>query len=183
MFSILFVCTGNQHRSASAEAFVRLLTADTHVVVASVGTMGIEGAPAAPEAIAFCASVGADLSRHRSRPLAAGAARLADLVCGFELSHISSAVIDGGAALAKTFTLVEIVGLLERLGPALETELEARARERVARAHVLRAQQTGFVPGLEIADPIARSAREQERTLRQVWELCINLVDGLIDEV
>lgn len=182
MFSILFVCSGNQYRSPSAESFVRHLATGLPLEVASAGTLGIENVPAAPEAITFASSVGVDLSGHKSRPLTSAQAGLADLVCGFELIHVSTAVVEGGASPERTFTLPEIVKLLEAVGPSGELEPEARARDRVARAHSLRVQPAAYVPGQEIADPIGRSQLEQERTLRRIWELCGGLVEGLFEK-
>ena len=50
----------------------------SHVVVASAGTLGIEGAPASDEAIRALAEVDIDLTGHRSRALSTAERPAAD---------------------------------------------------------------------------------------------------------
>ena len=88
---VLIVCDGNICRSPMAAAYLRARTAHaelTHVVIDSAGLLGIEGAPAAPHAIAVGRAEGFDLSRHRSRGVTSADLRAADLVVGMTLSHL-----------------------------------------------------------------------------------------------
>ena len=67
---ILFVCTGNTCRSPMAAALLRHhLGVDATIEVASVGTIGWNGYPATPHAVAVLAERGIDLSAHISRKI------------------------------------------------------------------------------------------------------------------
>lgn len=88
---VLFVCSGNICRSPMAAETFRRGAADAglaHVVVESAGTLGIEGAPAAAEAIAALDEIGIDLSGHRSRGIRASDLRTADLVIAMDSGHL-----------------------------------------------------------------------------------------------
>lgn len=66
---LLFVCSGNTCRSPMAEALWNRLQGPLRAQ--SAGVAAVEGLPAAAEAVRAVAPWGADLSRHRSRPLEA----------------------------------------------------------------------------------------------------------------
>lgn len=88
---VLLVCSGNICRSPMAAEYLRHRAAAerlSHLVVASAGTLGIEGAPAAPHAVRVLADEGFDLRRHRSRGLTLEDARTTDLVVGMERAHL-----------------------------------------------------------------------------------------------
>ena len=88
---VLVVCDGNICRSPMAAAYLRARAAHAglaHVVIDSAGLLGIEGAPAAPHAIAVGREAGFDLTRHRSRGLTAADVRAADLVLVMTLAHL-----------------------------------------------------------------------------------------------
>jgi protein-tyrosine phosphatase len=86
---ILFVCTGNTCRSPLAEALCKKRLAERlgcsvaelparGFRVLSAGMAAPPGMPAADEAVAVAAALGADLAQHTSRPLTAELAALAD---------------------------------------------------------------------------------------------------------
>jgi len=88
---VLFVCSGNICRSAMAAGYFRQLTSDkglSHVLVDSAGTLGIEGSPAAREAVEVMRDVGIDLSAHRSRGVRAEDLRTADIVVAMTRDHL-----------------------------------------------------------------------------------------------
>jgi protein-tyrosine-phosphatase len=88
---VLFVCSGNICRSPMAAAYFRHRAAQSglsHVVVDSAGTLGIEGAPAAAEAVQVMAEIGVDLSGHRSKGVGEALLRTSDLVVGMTRSHL-----------------------------------------------------------------------------------------------
>ncbi len=90
---VLFVCSGNICRSPMAEAYMRRRVADaglSHVVVASAGTLGIDGSPASREAVEVMAEHGVDLTRHRSAGLRGEDLRTSDLVLVMALEHLAS---------------------------------------------------------------------------------------------
>jgi protein-tyrosine phosphatase len=87
---VLFVCSGNICRSPMAAEYFRHRAAHaglSHVVVDSAGTLGIEGQPAAAEAVEVLRGHGLDLRRHRSRGIRLSDLRTSDLVVVMELAH------------------------------------------------------------------------------------------------
>jgi protein-tyrosine phosphatase len=60
----------------------------SHVVVDSAGTLGINGRPAASEAIRAMQEIGLDLTAHRSRGISAEDMRTADLVVVMSHEHL-----------------------------------------------------------------------------------------------
>ena len=101
---ILFVCSGNSCRSAMAEGLARILADrfDLDMEFSSAGTLGSDGAPASPEAVAVAAELGADISSHRSRTLSPEIVRRADIIFGMEYAHLESvkAISAGRARVA-----------------------------------------------------------------------------------
>ena len=84
---VLFVCSGNICRSPMAAEYTRRCAAReglSQVVVESAGLLGIEGAPASPEAVQVLREAGIDLSRHRSRGLEEEDLVFSDLVLVME---------------------------------------------------------------------------------------------------
>src|SRR5690242_1162556 len=92
-FSLLFVCSGNRFRSPMAAGFVRRLTLGLPIDVRSAGTIGVLGKPALENAQALAAWSGISLADHSSCRLTPELAAGADLVVGFEHSHVTFAVI------------------------------------------------------------------------------------------
>ena len=78
-----------------------------------MGTVGPEGAPALPDAVEASKRLAVDLSRYRARVLRHGSLANADLVLGFEPSHLVLAVVEGEAPPGRAFLLAELVRLLE----------------------------------------------------------------------
>jgi protein-tyrosine phosphatase len=62
----------------------------SHVVVDSAGLLGIEGAPAAPEAVQVLREDGLDLSTHRSKGVRESDLRTADVVIAMSLDHLDA---------------------------------------------------------------------------------------------
>jgi protein-tyrosine-phosphatase len=89
---------------------------DGTLTVVSAGLLE-GGRPAAPEVVKVMVPFGIDLTDHRSTQLIAGAVESADLVLGLERRHGREAVLLDRSALARTFTLKEIVRRGEIVGP------------------------------------------------------------------
>ena len=90
---VLFVCDGNICRSPMAAEYLRYRAARSglsHLVVDSAGLLGIEGAPAAPFAIAVTREAGCDLTRHRSRGVTVADMRTADFVIAMTLTQLET---------------------------------------------------------------------------------------------
>ena len=180
MFEILFVCTGNRCRSPVAEGQLRQLAASLPVKVGSVGLLDLGAAPALPEVLEVGRSVGLDLSRHRARHLKGVDLSSVDLLVGLERSHVAAAVVEAGAPYDKSFTLKEIVRLLQRVAPQPgPRDPVERARALVAAAHQLRASAPGFVPGEDIEDPFGGPRAAYVEMAHTVSELCRSLIASL----
>jgi protein-tyrosine phosphatase len=168
-FELVFVCTANRFRSPIAAALVRNLTAELPVQASSYGTLELDPAPVLAEALKLGPRLGIDLDAHRSRCVRGAALAGADLVLGFERTHVATAVIDGGALRERAFLVTELVALLEAPLPD-----GARARVRLADE---RREELGEVDWPELADPAggprrgyAASARELDRLSRALVE-------------
>jgi len=178
VFRIVVVCTGNRFRSPLVEAFIRQQTHGLPVEVSSCGALDLGAVPAISNAVEGAARLGVDISGHRSRTLAAADLRGVDLVVGFERTHVARAVVDCGAAREKTFTLLELVELLEAAPAPDGTTPVERARKAVELAAQYRRPREGK-PLPELSDPINEPERVQRETVRRLHELSIALVSDL----
>jgi protein-tyrosine phosphatase len=176
-FELVVICTGNRVRSPVAEGFLRMLLDGLPVRLSSAGLLDLGPVPALPETLTTAAELGLDLGGHRAQCVIGADLSTADLVVGFEQRHVATAVVDARAAREKTFTLVELVELLERvLPPALESPAD-RARDAVMRAAALR--QGRLEPPQEIADPLGGSAATYRSTIERVRDYTERLAIGL----
>jgi protein-tyrosine phosphatase len=114
--TILFVCSGNTCRSPMAEALARHLIAakmgvaeeeleKKGIQVMSAGSFAVPGSKATPQAVEAARELGADLSRHRSRPLSVELIHQADRIFTMGRAHALSVASLVPAALNKTSTL------------------------------------------------------------------------------
>jgi L-threonylcarbamoyladenylate synthase len=89
--TILFVCSGNTCRSPMAEAIARSLLSKKldggemelekkGISIVSAGTYAMPGMRATPQAVDAVKDLGADLTRHRSRPLTVELIHQADVI-------------------------------------------------------------------------------------------------------
>ena len=177
-FEIVVVCTGNRARSPLVEAFLRQLIGDMPVEVSSAGTLDVGAAPALTTAVSAARRWGIDLSVHQARCVRGRDLSDADLVIGFELSHVSVAVVECGALRQRTFTLPEVVELLELVETSDLPSVVDRARARLALAHEARARQNvRQIP--EIADPLDANQRQFGVAAALLRDLSYRLVVGL----
>jgi low molecular weight protein-tyrosine phosphatase len=190
MASILVVCTGNICRSPLAEGLLRqaldLRFPSGGPTVASAGTSGWEGSPAHPDTVRAALERDVDLSGFLARRLVRDHLEEADLILAMAVEHRSAMrqVFPEGAP--RTFTLKELVRLLEALYPAPPAEAfdPDDLRRRVAEADALR-RSIGPVQPLDedVVDPLGLSLE----TFRAVgWELAEwsnRLVAGLFGKV
>lgn len=96
---VIFVCTGNTCRSPLAEALCKKMLADrlrcrvedlpgVGFIVESVGMAAQADSAATAEAVDIARRLGADLSRHRSRPMSAEMLMEADFLVTMTYSHL-----------------------------------------------------------------------------------------------
>lgn len=176
---MLLLCTANQCRSPMAEGLLarRLGEAGVRASVSSAGLMR-GGAPATAHAVRTVARRGVDLSGHRSRTLAPELVEGADLVLGMTREHVREAVVLVPHALAKAFTLKELVARAEMAGRRRADESLAdwlgRAGAGRRASDLLGATSD---PELDIADPVGGPASAYERTAAEIDELVERLVE------
>ncbi|MGH4035864.1 low molecular weight phosphatase family protein [Actinomycetota bacterium Odt1-20B] len=114
--SVLFICTGNVHRSPLAE---RLLAARLPgAEVSSAGTRACPGAPMDPATRSVLEELGGDGTGFASQPLTRALVERADLVLGLAREHREAAVRLTPLALRRTFTLREFLRLHDGTGVA-----------------------------------------------------------------
>jgi protein-tyrosine phosphatase len=117
MNGILVVCTGNVCRSPMAEGFLRAALADRlgddAPVVSSAGTAGWDGSAAMEESVRSAGERGADIRAHVARRLQASMVERADLILCMSADHRASILRAWPGVSGKTFTLTELVRLLE----------------------------------------------------------------------
>ncbi len=177
-FEIVVICTGNRVRSPAAEGFLRALLGTLPVSVSSAGVLELgEDVPALPEAIDTAAALGLDLSAHRAQCVLRRDLRGADLVIGFERRHVATAVVDAHAHRERTFTMGELVTLLERAGRPPGRDPVERARQAVAAADALRSGSDEPPP--ELADPLGGPPELYRSTLGRVRDLSERVATGL----
>jgi protein-tyrosine phosphatase len=184
MPSILVVCTGNICRSPMAEGFLRSLLGDrgaAGIDVSSVGTSGWDGSPATDEAVEAGLERGIDISRHRARRLHPTHVLDAHLVIGMTAAHRDRAVGMIPEAHGRSFTLKELVRLLEALPEAGVRRSPGDALAwRVAEAAALRDE--GFAGNRhdeDVADPIGMSLAIYRAVAWELDEQCERLVTGV----
>ena len=176
---MLFVCTGNICRSPTAEGFAREMVADAAapIDVSSAGIVGWEGSPAARESVQAAAECGIDISRHIARRLEERHVRDADVIVCMAAEHRDAVTGLVPDAAGKTFTLKELVRLLEA-SPSAPTWTFA---ERVTRAHELRTSGFDGDPADEdIADPLGATMDSFRAVAWDLEEWTRRLSPGLI---
>ncbi|GHD96107.1 arsenate reductase/protein-tyrosine-phosphatase family protein [Streptomyces naganishii] len=176
MIRVLFVCTGNVHRSVLAERLLAArLVPGSAVQPESSGTqarprLGMEAATRA-----VLEELGGDGAGFAARPLTTHLVAEATLVLGLAREHREAAVRLRPSALRRCFTLKEFVRLATA-GPdgarGTQDPAEARRFDEVVAVAAARRGATGCVSPAEddIADPWGRP--------RHVLYECACQIDG-----
>jgi low molecular weight protein-tyrosine phosphatase len=180
MAAILVVCTGNVCRSPAAEGFLRrALVArlgDDAPSVSSAGTAGWEGSGATTESVRASAERGVDTGAHRARVLTRSQIADADLVVGMASEHGDQVVALVPGAADRTFTLKELVRLLEAApaaGGGLGDVVAGAAARRAAGFE-------GNPHDEDVADPLGMSYDAYRAMAWELEEWCDRLVDALV---
>src|SRR4051794_6192330 len=155
-YDVVVVCEGNLCRSPLAERLLRLRLDGAAVRVSSAGINAVAGAEMDPLAAAELARLGGDPSSFEARQLTPGLALEADLLLTATRAIRSQVVGLAPAVLKRSFTLLELAALLQA-PPWPETVTDRAAT--VARASDWRGSVSGLGDGLDVPDPIGRSAK------------------------
>ncbi|AVV40706.1 low molecular weight phosphatase family protein [Streptomyces sp. ID05-04B] len=157
MTRILFVCTGNVHRSVLAERLLATkLPPGSALRPESAGTDAWHRFPMEDTTRAVLEELGGDGSGFASRPLTAQLMAGAPLVLGLAREHREAAVRLAPVAMRRCFTLKEFVRLAEGAaegGGGFEAVVAAAATRRGAAAPVPPAED-------DIPDPWRRPREE-----------------------
>jgi protein-tyrosine phosphatase len=176
--SVAFICTGNRFRSPLAELLFRRAAANVPVRTMSRGTLDLGPLPALVEAMEEAGRLGLDLSTHRSRSLEGEVLSSLDLVIGFERMHVVAAVVEAKAPRDRTFTLPELVLLLESAPRPTASEPIERAHQAVARIAATRFDR--YSPP-EIPDPLGHPRPVFEETAAGLDDLVQRLAYRLFE--
>jgi protein-tyrosine phosphatase len=183
MTCILVVCTGNICRSPIAEGILRdelrRRLGDHAPEVISAGVSGWDGSPATQEAVEAANERGTDISGHVARRLFRRDVDRADLILCMAAEHREEVLRAAPRASEKTFTLKELVRLLETRPPAAADGLTWT--ERIGAAHRLRL--SGF-PGNpndeDVSDPLGLPFESYRAVAWEIDEWTRRLVKGLL---
>lgn len=177
MTSILVVCTGNVCRSPIAEGLLRDALAERFGEqaphVSSAGTTGWEGEGAMKESVAAAAERGTDISGHVARMVTGTMVEHAALVVTMATEHRDALSRFSPATAHKTFTLKELVRLLESLEPVGDApdgdDSAALLSDRVAGADT--ARRDGFEGNPHDEDVVDPLGMPMESYRAIAWEL------------
>jgi protein-tyrosine phosphatase len=184
--TILLVCTGNICRSPMAEGFIRRRLADRGVEgvdVESAGVSGWDESPATEEAVHALAELDIDISGHRARRLTSRLVDRADLVVAMADEHRDAVIRVVPSAAPRTFTLKELVRLLETEGdPSGSASPAERIGARVERAEAMRAGAPQPGGDEDVADPLGLGLEAYRATAWELEELTARVVAGLLGQ-
>jgi protein-tyrosine phosphatase len=183
--AILTLCTGNICRSPMAWGFLenRLRERKFRTVwVESAGTSGWDGSRATAEAIEAMSELKVDISLHRARRLVLPMIDGADLIVAMSTEHREAVGELVPHAASRTFTLRELVRLLDDFPGHPDGTGTAQDRLRRAVSWADARRSSGDAPESvmeDIADPLGLSLASFKATAWELEALCRRLVDGL----
>jgi protein-tyrosine-phosphatase len=167
-----------------AEGFIRRQLAERGIEgfeVESAGVSGLDGSPATEEAVQALAELDVDISDHRARRLNRRLVSTADVVVGMAGEHRDAIIRIVPSAAPRTFTMKELVRLLESEGdPGEGTPPEELLRARVERAEARRAGVGPPSGDEDVGDPLGLGLEAYRATAWELEELSARVVAGLL---
>jgi glycine hydroxymethyltransferase len=191
MGSILVVCTGNICRSPMAAGILkdRLARRGVDVDVLSSGVAGWEGSGATDEAVRAAGELGVDISEHVARRFSPSQVSDADLVLAMTEEHAAAITQSSPHASVRTFTLKELVNLLDHSSTgdddAAPADGDAMTRLRHAVTEADRRRAEGEVPpnaDTDIADPLGLGLEAYRATAWEIEQLTNRLVESMFPD-
>lgn len=187
MASILVVCTGNVCRSPLAEGFLRHALAERLrgevPEVSSAGTVGWDGSGAMPESVRAGAERGLDVSSHVARRLTAEDLERTDLMVGMAREHREAAAELHRGAASRSFTLKELVRLLDELPADLDPASPDIVGRVGAAAELRRNGFSGNEWDEDVVDPLGMPLSSYRAVAWELQEWTQRLADGLVGTV
>jgi protein-tyrosine phosphatase len=188
MASVLVVCTGNVCRSPIAEGFLRTALrrrAGTDAPeVGSAGTAGWEGSSAMPEAVQAAGERGVDIAGHVARRLTRGHVVEADLVVCMAAEHRDAVSRSMPEAEEKSFTLKELVRLLE--SPDADDDPSRGRADLGARVALAADLRRGGFPGNphdeDVVDPLGLPLESYRAIAWELDEWTARLANALLGD-
>jgi protein-tyrosine-phosphatase len=168
---VLFVCTANICRSATAELLARQRFGEEANIFRSAGFL--EPGHAVPgDLVKVLADRGIDASAHRSYQLDEASVAAADVLLTMESSHIQRITSISPEALAKSVPLKEAAQLMERLEPGPVT-----VERLLAELNRDRDPLTYLGARWDVDDPFGRRAKAYRRAVDEIAAL-VDVVIG-----
>jgi protein-tyrosine phosphatase len=170
---ILLVCTGNVCRSPAAERLLaHSLAHERDLQISSAGTRALVDQPMDAEMAELVRARGARPEGFRARLLSAGLLRRADLVLVMAREHRSAVVALEPTAVRRTFLLLEIADVAERIADAGWPSGLGGAGARLAALPTLappyRADVRLREADFDVPDPYRRTRREYAEAMSRV---------------
>lgn len=163
------LCRANVARSPLVAAMLRQRLERlrrTDIVVASAGLDATPGDPASPEGVVVAAERGIDISEHRATPVSASALSAAALVVTMTEADRSAVLRLAPGAIPRTFTLPELVRLLDTGDRPTRT-----CTDLALRAHLARPRTPPAEGPEDVDDPVGRSAKHYGRLADRIADL------------
>lgn len=169
--TILVLCTANQCRSPMAAAFLEAELAARRLEI-SVNSAGFlaGGVPSPDPVIAVMASVGIDVSAHRSWTVDDKSVAAGDLIVGMTRQHVIDLATKFPGAWRRTFTATELNRRGRLVGRPTEKESLRAWAERLSETRT-RTDLLGEKVADDVPDPIGGRRKDFEcvRDLLASW--------------